>query len=375
MENSLVDTLSILETLVGIKSVFPNEQEVSAWISRRLETLGFSVAKVFTDNERPNLVATLGKAKTYLGFYGHMDTVPPAADYVRDPFTVHRDGDILQGLGVCDMKGGLTCILQLAEWATKRKLPLKLVFGVDEEDISKGAHDLVNSGFLNDIGFMIVAESGQIENFDQPISVSLGRKGRVVLQFQVQGRAAHAAEPHKGVNAIEKAAHLIGELGSINLGAHRRLGSSTLVVQEITARASSFSVPDLCEVVVSLLSSPGVNSAKICDDIRNLAAKLNIKLQIAPKPRHTPYGEAYEIDTQNQFYRRISDEILTPLGVTPFYTPSVADENVFANRLKIPVLTMGVIGGGDHTKDEWAKLSSYETLISTYRNVLELWHQ
>jgi hypothetical protein len=39
-------------------------------------------------------------------------------------------------------------------------------------------------------------------------------------------------------------------------------------------------------------------------------------------------------------------------------TQSVADENVFANRLHIPVVTIGPIGGGDHTAEEWVSLNS-----------------
>jgi acetylornithine deacetylase/succinyl-diaminopimelate desuccinylase-like protein len=106
------------------------------------------------------------------------------------------------------MKGGISCILQAAAWATTEGLPVKVILGVDEENISQGANDLIRSGKLSDVGFLIVAESGQVTDFSQPISVCLGRKGRIVFEIEVIGMAAHAAEHHKGVNAIEKAAEL-----------------------------------------------------------------------------------------------------------------------------------------------------------------------
>jgi len=368
------ETLELLSRLVAVRSVFPQEAAVAHVISAYLTERGFRVDVVETAPGRPNLVATFGQSERYLGFYGHMDTVPPAEDYARDPFTVVRDGDIVRGLGVCDMKGGLTCILRAVGDAAARGLPVKAVFGVDEEDISRGAHDLVQSGKLADIGFLIVAESGQVENFSQPLSVCLGRKGRIVLQLDVGGRTAHAAESHKGINAIEQAAALITALATLPRPAHPRLGHSTVVVQQISAQAGAFSVPDRCTVVLSVLTTPGVTSADFAESIAACAARVGVEVTIVPQARPTPYGEAYELDTSDPFYRIVSREVLAPLGVTPIYTPSVADENVFAHRLAIPVLTIGVIGGGDHTKDEWSSLASFERVIGAYARAIELWN-
>jgi succinyl-diaminopimelate desuccinylase len=305
-----------------------------------------------------------------------MDTVPPAGDYTRDPFSVVCDGDIVRGLGVCDMKGGLTCILQAAKWASDNNLPLKVIFGVDEEDISRGAHDLVQSGLLSDVGFMIVAESGQIQDYNQPISVCLGRKGRLVFELEVFGKAAHAAESSKGVNAIEQACRLIQSLATLSFPVHSSLGTTSLVVQGISAQSDSFSVPDRCVFTASLLTAPGMLGSDFMASVLERARSLGIEMKIRIKQRETPYGDAYELDTSNPFYRRVYDTVLRPLGVKPMYTPSVADENVFANRLKIPVLTIGVIGGGDHTGEEWARLSSFETVVTCYTTCISFWtHQ
>lgn len=368
-----MDTLTLLSTLVSTRSVYPEEQRIAVCIESYLREWGFTVERVMTEGGRPNLVATFGKSDKYLAFYGHMDTVPPAGDYLRDPFSVAADGDIVRGLGVCDMKGGLTCILQAAEWAAKNNLPLKVVFGVDEEDISRGAHDLVQSGLLSDVGFMIVAESGQIQDYNQPASVCLGRKGRILFELEVFGKTAHAAESFKGVNAIEQACRLVQGLGTLPLPKHSSLGQTSLVIQGISGQSDSFSVPDRCLVTASLLTTPGMLGSDFMASVLELARSLGIEMKIRVKHRATPYGDAYELDTSNAFYKRVAQEILEPLGVKPIYTPSVADENVFANRLRIPVLTIGVIGGGDHTGAEWAKLSSFTTVIESYKKCLTLW--
>lgn len=370
-----MDTLSLLKNLVSIPSVYPNEADVAAFIEAYLAELGFSVERVLTGDKRPNLVATFGSADRYLGFYGHMDTVPPARDYTRDPFVVTLEGDTAFGLGVCDMKGGLTCILQAAAWAAHEKLPIKLVFGVDEEDISQGAHDLVDSRLLKDIGFLVVAESGQVVDVSQPISVCLGRKGRIVYEIEVFGRAAHAAESEKGVNAIVDASRLVNHLQELHLPSHPRLGKTSLVIQSISAASSAFSVPDRCVVGLSLLTTPGVLGSDFEALVAGLASRLSLQAEIRRKHRPTPYGDAYEIDIEDPFYQQVLNAVLLPLGVSPIYTPSVADENVFANRLNIPVLSVGVIGGGDHTSGEWAQLSSFERVIEAYKKMILEWHR
>jgi acetylornithine deacetylase/succinyl-diaminopimelate desuccinylase-like protein len=146
----------LLQKLISIRSVYPDEQEISAYIVTYLQKIGFEVTTVTTGNDRNNIVATFGKSDLYLGFYGHMDTVPPDSAYSQDPFSMWvEDGNIARGLGVCDMKGGLSAILKIAEYAVGKNLPVKLIFGVDEEDISQGAHDLVDSCLLKDISYLL----------------------------------------------------------------------------------------------------------------------------------------------------------------------------------------------------------------------------
>ncbi len=368
-------TVPLLQKLVSIPSVFPNELKLSQFIEVYLIKMNFQVIKITTDKNRLNLVATNGKSRKYLGFYGHIDTVPPDKNYSFNPFTVKISHGIARGLGVVDMKGGISVILKLAEYAKKNSLPVKLVFGVDEENISQGAHDLVASGLLKNIDFMIVAESGQVKNPSQPLSACFGRKGRFVFDIEVAGKKAHAAESSKGINALEKASLLINEIKKIKLPADKYFGQSDIIFQKISAESDSFSIPDTCSLQLSLLTNSKVRSEFFIKKVCRIANKLNMKISIKPHIRNTPYGESYVINTKNSFLQEIVGKIILPNKITPIYTESVADENVFANRLKIPVLTMGAIGGGDHTKDEWVKIDSLEKLLYSYITILNLYNK
>jgi acetylornithine deacetylase/succinyl-diaminopimelate desuccinylase-like protein len=85
MKNNTI--MSLLTELVSIPSVFPNENKLADVLTNKLELLGFRVQHVQTGT-RKNIVTPFGVATQYLGFYGHMDTVPPHPHYTSDPYTV-----------------------------------------------------------------------------------------------------------------------------------------------------------------------------------------------------------------------------------------------------------------------------------------------
>lgn len=366
-------TEELLEKLVSIPSVFPNEEAISNFLAEYLKEIGFSVKKVSSGKGRNSVVGTFGKAKKYLGFYGHMDTVP-RVDY-KDAFTVTKKGKRVTGLGVEDMKGGIAIILQAAKYAVENKFPLKVVFGVDEEDISQGAHDLVDSGLLHDIAFMVVGESGQIQNMSQPFNVCYGRNGRILLEAIITGKKAHAAESDKGVNAIEDAASLVSFLKALRLPMHENLGRTRIVVHTIDGASDSFSLPENCKVTFSLLTTPAVTSKEIRKKITAFCKNNHINALVQPVVRKTPYGESFEVDVKNPFLKVLEKEIFKPNSVKPIYTASVADENIFANRLKIPVVSIGPIGGGGHTLSEWLDMTSLHKVEEVYKDIVSLYQE
>lgn len=370
---NMTSTLELLRSLVSINSVFPNEATLSRYMQGLLKERGFSIVEVMTEGERPSFVATFGRSSTYLGFYGHLDTVPPDSLYTCDPFAMRTDESNAYGLGVADMKGGNACVLAAAFKAAERGLPVKVVFGVDEEDISQGAHDLVSSGLLNDVACMIVAEAGQVENTSQPFSVGFGRKGRVAFQAVVRGETSHAAVATHGTNAINRAAAFISMLEGLSFTPHSALGSTRLVPHAISAEASAFSAPGECHIRFSALTTPGVTGEAVASRIQERAREEGLRVELGTIQRKTPYGEAYEVPVKDPFVRLITEDVFARAEVRPCYFSSVADENVFAHRLGIPVITLGPVGAGDHTKDEWVRISSLEATVLAYLQILSMW--
>lgn len=366
-------TLDLLKKLISIQSVFPHEERISLFLSDYLANIGFHITHIETTGQRKNIIATYGITKKYIGFYGHMDTVPPDPAYVRDPYTPLIKNDQLYGLGAADMKGGLTAMVKVAEYAVEKKLPVKIIFGVDEEGISKGAHDLVSSGNMGDIDFLISAESGQVQNIHQAYSLCLGRKGRILFEIKTKGKRTHAAEKH-GINAIEQMAAFLQNLPSIRFASHKFLGSTRIVIHAIRGETDSFSIPDSCVATLSILTTPTETSETVQKKLVHLGKRMQIDLTVFPVIRETPYGESYEINQENTFFRVLKKQIFLTDNMTGSYADSVADENVFAKRLNIPVLALGPIGNGDHVANEWVSISSINTVIEAYKKILMLFN-
>src|SRR3989338_1206630 len=121
----------LLRKLVSINSIFPNEKELVEFLEVYLKDLGFSVSRQFVSENRFNIIAEKGSGSKSLLFYGHMDTVPVYGSWNTNPFILSENEDLLYGLGVNDMKGGLVAILKAVENKNPKDYKLKIAFGVD----------------------------------------------------------------------------------------------------------------------------------------------------------------------------------------------------------------------------------------------------
>lgn len=364
----------LVQKLVSIPSVFPNEKKVGDFLADYLRKLEFTVERVLTKPDRSNIVATFGKSKRYLGLYGHMDTVPPSEGRARNPYEVTEEKGKLYGLGVADMKGGVAAILKAGEFAANNKLPVKIILGVDEEGISEGAQDLIRSGLMEKINFLIVGESGQAASLKQEFSLCYGRKGRTLFAIDIFGKKAHAAESHKAINAIKKARDLLSLIETISIPYHPRLGEAQIIIHSIRGETDSFSIPETCHMEVSVLTTPNYQSTQFAQDVKALAEKNNIRIGIKEVYRKTPYGVSYEVDRNNDILKIIESGVLNAYHIQPGYATSVADENIFAHAFGVPVITIGPIGGGDHTDDEWLDFDSLLAVEKVYKEIIELYN-
>jgi len=142
-----------------------------------------------------------------LTLVGHVDTVfPRSMGFLR----MVRDGDVVRGPGVLDMKSGLACIvfacraLHRVNPSAFARLAVRFVCNTDEEVGSPTSAPMF-ADLAPRIDRALVFEGGR--DGDRVITE---RKGGGMFTLDVTGRAAHAGVDHAaGVNAIEALSYLI----------------------------------------------------------------------------------------------------------------------------------------------------------------------
>lgn len=369
----------ILGEMVAINSVFPNEGKLGAYLCKYLRSQGFEVRKQPMGNNRFNIFASRGKGSKALMFYGHMDTVPAYGNWTTDPFVLTKRGDRLYGVGACDMKGGISSVLEAIRHIDRNKR-IKLLFCVDEENISKGIWTAVKEeDWFEDVYFVLSVEPGDSKRQTGGANiVTVGRRGRVVISVDVSGVSSHGANPQRGINALDEAARIVLALKQFDIKRQKGFGSESVFTNAVEGRATSLSVPDKAhiDIDVQLVPPYKIESARrrVEELINGLYAnnRLNrkTKVKVYIKKRETPYINPYVNDLNASLIRNVLKVVKRSCGSAKInYGSSVADDNVISDVLQIPVVTIGPRGGSIHGKNEWVSEKSIAQIVRLYVNL------
>ncbi|WP_051217833.1 succinyl-diaminopimelate desuccinylase [Nocardioides insulae] len=245
------DVVTLTRQLVDIESVSLGEEPIADAVEAALRELPHLHV-----TRRGNTVV----ARTELGaanptgerviLAGHLDTVP-----VNDNLPSRLEGDLLYGLGTCDMKGNDAVILRLAHTVREPVRDLTLLF-YDAEEIAaehNGLRHLAESDpDLLAGDFAILMEPSNA-------SVEAGCQGTLRVEVRTQGERAHSARSWRGVNAIHGAADILNRLQAYQ---PRRPVIDGLTYHEglnavfISGGVAGNVVPDECVVTVNHRFAP-----------------------------------------------------------------------------------------------------------------------
>lgn len=289
----MLDSRSLLEKLIAFDTT-SRESNLALidYVRDYLAGLGIASELIYnTERTKANLYARLGPAGPGgLMLSGHSDVVPVDGQVWTLPaFQLTEREGRLYGRGTADMKGFIACVLaNLPRFLGQPlRLPLHIAISYDEEVGCLGVRSLVEHlrASPERPTFCLIGEPTEM----RPV---LGHKGKLAMRCEVHGAACHSAYAPLGVNAIEYAARLIGQLGEIG----RRLADpanhdarfdppySTVQTGVIQGGRALNIVPSECRFDFEVRALPA-------DDPRQVAAELRAYAEDELLPRMRAVSE------------------------------------------------------------------------------------
>ena len=214
------DPVRLLQDLIRCASVTPTEAGVFDVLEQALTPLGFAVRRLkFEGNGSypvDNLFATRGGQTNgpHLLFNGHTDVVPPGdrALWTHEPFGAEIADDVLYGRGAVDMKSGVAAFVAAVAAAPAAGRISIAITNDEESDGVNGTARIMewakDQGHVFD--FAIVGEPSATATVGD--SIKIGRRGSLNGRIIVEGVQGHVAYPHKALNPLPVAAHLVEAL-------------------------------------------------------------------------------------------------------------------------------------------------------------------
>lgn len=348
-EEARDEIVALAQALIRTPSPNPPAQElkVAQVLEEKFRAAGVAAELKPQGAGRADVIARLkGKGEAPALLYdGHLDTVPPgeASAWKHDPYGGQLEGGRLYGRGASDMKGGVAAQAMAAILAHRAGLTpagdLIVAATCGEETDSLGAHFLRQSGGLEGVGGVVIAEPSANALF-------IAEKGALWLEITTHGRTAHGSMPHLGINAIWKMHKLLSALADFrpSTDRHPLLGEATISLNTLEGGFKTNVVPDRATATFDLRTVPGRPHAEIVaavqEHLDRLAAadpefKGEVKV-IKDLPSVATAADEPIVRLARQVGHDLWSEDLLPQGVN-YYT----DAAVLVPEGKIPFLIFG----------------------------------
>lgn len=249
--------------MLDIYSPSGKEEDIQIYLEELLTRAGFKVERQEVDQDRYNLLVTMGSGEAGLYLVGHVDTVPA---WDLDSFgPLEKDGTI-HGLGSADMKGGCAAMIEawlaLAEVLEPAERPsVGLLLVVGEEENGDGSETFLQSCRPP---WVVIGEPTSL-------ATDFAHYGYLEAGFVTRGLRSHSSLPELGHNAVESMLHVLLLVGSDPLF-DRAKTEIVYSIREMKSSRAGFVVPDRCETWIDIHLPPGYDPSTLQDEIRRIVA-------------------------------------------------------------------------------------------------------
>ncbi len=278
------DLVEISRQLIRVPSETGREKEVSELCQSMMREMGMEAHGLAAPAtpDSPNAVGVWGGVGggPAIQYSGHLDTVGigDRSKWFTDPYGGEVIDGKLYGRGSMDSKGGgiastLVAIKAIQEAGIRLKGDVILVGTVYEE-------------VGGDFGMRYVVESGVVDPdmfiycVHSDMEIKAHFKGVLWTKWAIRGQTAHGSMPHRGVNAVIRAARIIGEIDGrrgARFEPHPVLGDHTYNFGWITGGGANpryNMVADICQFGLDMRLVPGQSTAGVEAELQDLIKEL-----------------------------------------------------------------------------------------------------
>jgi len=344
---SPIDPVAILRGLVEIYSPSHQERRASQYLVSQMQANGYDKAYVDVSD---SAVGIIGNGPRTIVLLGHIDTVP---GYINVDI---RDGR-LYGRGAVDAKGPLATFASAAAIAGPQPGWRIVVIGATEEEAitSRGARHALTV-FQPDLCII-----GEPSRWDR---ITLGYKGRLVLDYRYSRSIVHTARPEQ--NTIEAAVAywnaVQASVAQFNEGREKAFDQIFAQIRSINSSNDGFYEKSEMTLGFRL-------AADITPD--ELKARL---VQLANGAEVSFRGEEYTYRAEkNTPLTRLFNNAIRDTGGTPgyVYKTGTSDMNIVGPVWKCPIVAYGPGDSAlDHTPDEHIVVDEYQKGVAVIANLL-----
>jgi succinyl-diaminopimelate desuccinylase len=271
------DVVALTTALVDIPSESHQEAAIATAVEHALRVLPH--LQVQRDGNTVVARTELGRPERVI-LAGHLDTVPEHGNLP------HRfDGDLLYGLGSCDMKGGVAVALRCAATIPEPVRDVTYVF-YEAEEVEERFNGLrrltVEQPNLVSADFAVLLEPSDA-------GIEAGCQGTLRAVVTTTGKRSHSARSWKGDNAIHKLGEILRRLNSYQA---ERVEVDGLTYREglnavgVAGGVAGNVIPDAASITVNYRFAPSRSTEEAEAHVREVFAGFEVEIvDLAPGAR------------------------------------------------------------------------------------------
>lgn len=367
--------IELLQNLLKIKSISPNDMGCFDVIEKELRELGFNCERINYLNVE-NLYATFGNSGKLFCFLGHTDVVPtgPEEKWKYPPFSATIEGDILYGRGAADMKASVAAFIESAKEfinsSSKINFRLGFLLTSNEEGTAKdGFIDQIIKKMINDneiIDFCLVGEPTSSKKVAD--CARIGRRGSLGGHLKIYGKQGHIAYPEKVINPILLSGDLISNLNNkIWDNGNDAFDPTSFQISNISSGTGAHNVvPGELELTFNFRFSPESSEESLKSEFESILNEQGLNYDLEWELNGLPY---YTKD--NFFINIVSNSVREVTNYMPeLNAKGGTSDGRFVALMNSEIVELGPVNKSIHQIDEHIKISELWTLKDIYKQIL-----